>query len=91
MDTTQTEREKPLNNIRRSRVRDQSDGMWDIYALAAEWKAWASQQKDWPPKNPDAAFLGFRKKRGPPRSHALSPSLALVLNSGHAPCLSPQR
>ena len=38
---------------------------WDIYALAAEWKAWASQQKDWPPKHPDAAFLGFCKKRGP--------------------------
>jgi hypothetical protein len=38
---------------------------WDIYALEAEWKAWASQQKDWPPKNPDAAFLGFCKKRGP--------------------------
>jgi len=38
---------------------------WDIYALAAEWKAWASQQKDWPPKNLDAAFLGFCKKRGP--------------------------
>ena len=38
---------------------------WDIYALEAEWKAWGSQQKDWPPKNPDAAFLGFCKKRGP--------------------------
>jgi plasmid replication initiation protein len=38
---------------------------WDIYALAAEWKAWASQHKDWPPQNPDAAFLGFCKKRGP--------------------------
>ena len=38
---------------------------WDIYTLAAEWKAWASQQKDWPPKNTDAAFWGFCKKRGP--------------------------
>ena len=38
---------------------------WDIYALEAEWKAWGSQQKDWPPKNPDAAFLGFCKRRGP--------------------------
>lgn len=37
---------------------------WDIYTLEAEWKAWGSQQKDWPPKNPDAAFLGFCKKRG---------------------------
>jgi len=43
---------------------------WDIYALEAEWKEWGSQQKDWPPKNPDAAFLGFCKKRGPyPGSH----------------------
>jgi len=38
---------------------------WDIYALEAEWKQWGSQQKDWPPKNPDAAFLGFCKLRGP--------------------------
>jgi len=38
---------------------------WDIYALEAEWKAWGRQHKDWPPKNPDAAFLGFCKQRGP--------------------------
>jgi len=38
---------------------------WDIYALEAEWKAWGSQHKDWPPKNPDGAFLGFCKQRGP--------------------------
>jgi plasmid replication initiation protein len=38
---------------------------WDVYALEAEWKAWGNQQKDWPPKNPDAAFLGFCKQRGP--------------------------
>lgn len=38
---------------------------WDIYALEAEWKAWGRQQKHWPPKNPDAAFLGFCKQRGP--------------------------
>ena len=38
---------------------------WDIYALEAEWKAWGQQQHDWPPKNPDAAFLGFCKQRGP--------------------------
>ena len=38
---------------------------WDIYALEAEWKAWGNQQKDWPPKNTDAAFFGFCKKRGP--------------------------
>lgn len=38
---------------------------WDIYGLEAEWKEWGSQQKGWPPKNPDSAFLGFCKKRGP--------------------------
>lgn len=40
---------------------------WDIYALEAEWKAWGQQQKAWPPKNPDGAFLGFCKQRGPQR------------------------
>ena len=38
---------------------------WDIYALESEWKAWGSEQKDWPPQNPDGAFLGFCKQRGP--------------------------
>lgn len=38
---------------------------WDIYALAAEWQAWASKRGEWPPANLDAAFLGFCKKRGP--------------------------
>jgi len=37
---------------------------WDIYALEAEWKEWGQQQKAWPPKDADAAFLGFCKKRG---------------------------
>jgi hypothetical protein len=40
---------------------------WDIYALEAAWKEWGQKQKDWPPKNPNAAFLGFCKKRGPYR------------------------
>jgi hypothetical protein len=38
---------------------------WDVYNLEVEWKEWGSQQKDWPPKNPNAAFLGFCTKRGP--------------------------
>ena len=38
---------------------------WDIYALEAEWREWGSQQKDWPPRNPDGAFIAFSKKRGP--------------------------
>ena len=37
---------------------------WDVYALEAEWQAWGRLQKDWPPNDPDAAFLGFCKKRG---------------------------
>jgi plasmid replication initiation protein len=38
---------------------------WDVYDLAAQWQEWGKQQKDWPPANPDGAFLGFCKKRGP--------------------------
>jgi hypothetical protein len=37
---------------------------WDIYGLVEEWKEWGQQHDGWPPKNPDAAFLGFCKKRG---------------------------
>ena len=37
---------------------------WDIYVLEAEWKEWGSQHQDWPPKNPDGAFIGFCRKRG---------------------------
>jgi hypothetical protein len=37
---------------------------WDIYGLEAEWKAWGQEHEGWPPKSPDAAFLGFCKKRG---------------------------
>ena len=42
---------------------------WDIYALEAEWKEWGKHQHDWPPKNPDGAFLGFCKQRGPSPGH----------------------
>lgn len=31
---------------------------WDIYFVENEWRSWISE----PPKNPDAAFLGFCKK-----------------------------
>lgn len=37
---------------------------WDIYGLEAEWKEWGQQNAGWPPKHPDAAFLGFCKQRG---------------------------
>lgn len=31
---------------------------WDIYALEREWKEWTTE----PPRNPDAAFIGFCRK-----------------------------
>jgi len=37
---------------------------WDVYPLEAEWQTWGRQQKDWPPKDADAAFLGFCKRCG---------------------------
>jgi hypothetical protein len=40
---------------------------WDVRVLVGEWRTYAARQKE-PPKNPDAAFLGFckswYKKRG---------------------------
>jgi hypothetical protein len=33
--------------------------------MEAEWREWGMQQKDWPPQNPDGAFINFCKKRGP--------------------------
>ena len=53
-----------LRTVTYDKVKALASG-WDIYALEAEWKQWGSQQKAWPPKNPDAAFLGFCKQRGP--------------------------
>jgi plasmid replication initiation protein len=35
---------------------------WDVYALYADWKAFARSQKE-APRNIDAAFIGFCKKR----------------------------
>ena len=37
---------------------------WDIYIIEDEWREWGMQQKDWPPNNPDGAFIAFCKKRG---------------------------
>lgn len=43
---------------------------WDVYRLSAEWREWAQEKDMWPPTNPDAAFLGFCKQRGPyPGNH----------------------
>ena len=40
---------------------------WDVYFIEQEWREWITE----PPRNPDAAFLGFCKKwyekRGPAR------------------------
>ena len=38
---------------------------WDVYVLEGDWKEWGQAQKDWPPRNPDGAFINFCKKRGP--------------------------
>lgn len=35
---------------------------WDIYELEREWHRWMSYSDGEPPKNPDAAFLGFCRK-----------------------------
>jgi hypothetical protein len=32
--------------------------------LEDDWKEWGQTQKDWPPRNPDGAFINFCKKRG---------------------------
>jgi hypothetical protein len=37
---------------------------WDIYGIEDEWREWGMQQKDWPPTNPDGAFIAFCKRRG---------------------------
>ena len=36
---------------------------WDIYALEHQWQEWI--EKKGIPKNPDGAFIGFCKKKGP--------------------------
>ena len=36
---------------------------WDVYALAEQWREWV--EKKGMPKNPDGAFIGFCKKKGP--------------------------
>lgn len=38
---------------------------WDVYALAEQWREWI--EKKGMPKNPDGAFIGFCKKKGPYR------------------------
>lgn len=37
---------------------------WDVYDLEVQWREWGQKRSDWPPANPDAAFLGFCKKHG---------------------------
>lgn len=38
-------------------ARDAAPG-WDVYALEQEWREWMTE----PPRNPDAAFIGFCRK-----------------------------
>ena len=76
IDTKLKEQEKqlslfdvPLKTVTYERAKAAAPG-WDIYALEAEWKAWGRHQKDWPPKNADAAFVGFcRNRRAYPGRH----------------------
>lgn len=35
---------------------------WDVYALEHEWRDWIAQKGE-PPKNPDAAFIGFCRRQ----------------------------
>ena len=37
---------------------------WDVYELEKEWREWSIE----PPRNPDAAFLGFCRKVAERRS-----------------------
>ena len=45
------------------KAKQQAPG-WDIYVLEDEWRNWGSERADWPPQNPDGAFIAFCKKRG---------------------------
>ena len=35
---------------------------WDIYELEKNWRSWLASAEAEPPRNPDAAFLGFCRK-----------------------------
>jgi Initiator Replication protein len=37
---------------------------WDVYELENQWRAWAQGKGDWPPRNPDGAFINFCKQKG---------------------------
>jgi plasmid replication initiation protein len=50
-------RAAPLKPFTYERAREAAPG-WDIYALENEWRAWMVE----PPRNPDAAFIGFCRK-----------------------------
>ena len=62
-DTTSGQYPLPLfKPVTFEKAREVAPG-WDIYALEAEWRDWASNKT--PPKRPDAAFVAFcRKKAG---------------------------
>ena len=41
-------------------------GGWDVYYLEDEWREWGIKRADWPPRNPDGAFINFCKQKSPP-------------------------
>lgn len=45
-----------------AKAREVAQG-WDIYALENEWRDWVASKKA-PPKDPDAAFIAFCRKKG---------------------------
>jgi plasmid replication initiation protein len=56
----------PLRTSTYEQAREAAPG-WDVYNIEREWREWLTE----PPRNPDAAFLGFCRKwyakRGPAR------------------------
>ena len=56
----------PLRTSTYEQAREAAPG-WDVYHIEREWREWLTE----PPRNPDAAFLGFCRKwyakRGPAR------------------------
>jgi plasmid replication initiation protein len=56
----------PLRTSTYEQAREAAPG-WDVYHIEREWREWLTE----PPRNPDAAFLGFCRKwyakRGPVR------------------------
>ena len=49
----------PLQPDTYAKARQYASG-WDVYQLEVEWREWTKE----PPRDPDAAFIGFCKQKG---------------------------